>query len=176
MVEGENCLKRGKGKLTIDINRYTFYSYYVKNRVGKKIDRKTYNKFFAELFDTYSKAIVNENLELKLSNVGKVRMKSIKVYPIDKDGNLSKSLRIDWKTTKEYWKQKYPGLTLDELKNIPNKPLIRFESEEGCKFHWDKITIPLKGKGYYNFKPSRIYSRMAAPIMNDPNRKVFYYG
>lgn len=173
-------LKRGKGKNIGDIKKYDFYSHYRKNAKIERIERTQYDRFLKELLTTYSEAIVKENMQVKLGKLGYIRVQAKQMSFVDKDGNLAKSLRVDWIKTWKYWEKKYEGKTRDEITKIENKTVLYFENEhtngEFYKHLWDNATAVVKFKRFYMFKPSRQYSRMITKIVSDPNRKVFYYG
>ena len=173
-------LKRGKGKKTCDVTKYDFFSHYRRNVKLQKLERKAYSAFLKDLFSTYSELIVREALELKLGKLGKIRIQSRQLHPVNKDGKLAKSLQVDWMKTWGYWEVEYPGKTRQEITEIKNKPVLYFENEhtngEFYRHIWDNSTAIVKYKRFYKFKASRQYSRLIAKVVKDPNRKVFYYG
>ena len=179
-MEDNNFLKRGKGKLTGDIKKDQFYKYYLENAKEKVVKRSTYNKFIKDLLQTFSQEIVEKGLELKINRVGKLRVRSREMHFFKKNGERSKSLRVNWVATWEYWHTKYPGLTKDQITQETNKTLIYHENDhsnqEYYEHFWDNFTANLKYKSFYTFKASRQYSRLIAQIVKDPNRKTFYYG
>ena len=146
----------------------------------KIVDKPTYNGFIRELLEAYSTSIVTTGLELRIHKVGKLRIRSQKLRFTNKEGVISKSLKPNWKATWDYWLKKYPGLTRDEIVNTKNKPVLYHENDhsqqEFYEHFWDKITIALKYKSFYDFKAPRQYSRLIAKVVKDPNRKTFYYG
>ena len=179
-VEDNNFLKRGKGKIAGDIKKDQFYKYYLENAKEKIVIRSTYNKFVKDLLQTFSQEIVEKGLELKINRVGKLRIRSREMHFFKKNGERSKSLRVNWSATWDYWGIKYPGLTRDEITQITNKTLIYHENDhtnqEYYEHFWDNFTTNLKYKSFYTFKASRQYSRLIAQVVKDPNRKTFYYG
>lgn len=179
-MEDNNFLKRGKGKIKGSIKKDAFYNFYEKNCKEKKISRIAYNAFLKELLDNFSKAIVELGLELKIVKVGKIRIKSNKLNFFKKDGTRSKHLRVNWQATWDYWHTKYSNLTKQEITEVKNKKVLYHDNDhtnqEFYSHHWDNLTMSLKYKTFYNFKPSRQYSRLIAKVVKDPNRKVFYYG
>lgn len=180
-VEDSNTyLKRGKGKLAGGIKKAAFFSFYQKNAKETLVDKPTYNAFVKDLLEAYSTAVVATGLELKITKVGKLRIRSSHLNFFKVNGERSKSLKPNWQATWEFWHIKYPGLTRDEIVNINNKRVIYHENDhtdqEFYEHYWDKVTANLKFKSFYTFKASRQYSRLIAKIVKDPNRKVFYYG
>lgn len=173
-------LKRGEGKHKGDIKKYDFFSHYRKNAKYSKIERKEYDRFFTEVFRTFSEMIVEEAFELKLIGLGRIRIQARKLNFFKSNGEKAKSLKVNWQKTWQYWHEKYPDLSKDQIVAIDKKPLIYFENEhsqgEFYMHHWDNLTSPIRFKSFYKFKPSRKYSRLIAKIVKQKDRKVFYYG
>ena len=178
-VEENSFLKRGKGKAVGAVKKNDLYAYYKKN-VENPVSQKVFNAFVKELLETFSETIVRTGLELRIPKVGKFRVRSNNLHFFKKDGTRSKKLKVNWEKTWNYWFQKYPGLTRNEIVAIKNKVVIYHENEhtqqEFYEHYWDKLTTVLKFKSFYNFKASRQYSRLIAQVVKDPNRNVFYYG
>lgn len=172
-------LKRGKGKNKANIKKDDFYKFYLQNAKERIVERKQYNAFTKNLLTIFSTEIVTTGLELKVPKVGKFRIRSKALHFFKADGNKAKSLRPNWKATWEHWENKYSGLTRDEITKIENKTIIYHENDhsnqEFYEHYWDKLTIVLTYKSFYNFKASRQFSRLLAKVVKDPNRKTFYY-
>ena len=117
---------------------------------------------------------------MKLGKLGYIRIQAKQLTFIKKNGELAKSLKVDWVKTWSHWERKYEGRTRDEITEIKNKKVIYFENEhtnkEFYKHLWDNATAIVKFKRFYIFKPSRQYSRMIAEVVKSPDRKIFYYG
>lgn len=179
-TEANSFLKRGKGKASGNIKKKQFFKYYSKNSKEKLVDEKVYNAFFKDLVCVISEKIVTEALEFKIPYLGKIRIKSNPITFVTKKGELAKSLKPDWKKTWEIWQSKYPGLTRDEIVNIKNKKVVYHDNahteNEFYEHYWDKATLNLKYKTFYDFTASRQYSRLISKVVKDPNRKTFYYG
>lgn len=176
----QNSLQRGKGKLTGDIKRRHFFSFYIKNQKEKRLEESQYKSFLTDLLKEYAEAIVKEGLELKIPTIGKIRIKSEKLKLFRKDGTRCKSLKPNWEKTWEYWFTKYPGLTRQEIINIENKIVIYHDNEhtdgEFYEHYWDKHKVVIHNAECYKFTASRQYSRLLAATVKDKQRKVFYYG
>ena len=175
----QNYLKRGKGKNIASITKYNFYTHYRKNSELVKLERKEYSSFLKELLTLYSEAIVKENMQLKLGNLGYIRIQTKELKFINDDGTLSTGLKVDWQQTWKHWHLKFPNKTRDERVSIKDKKVLFFENDHTNQeyYHhlWDKFTAKLKNKQFYIFKPSRQYSRLIKEVVTDPDRKVFYY-
>ena len=171
---------RGEGKYNASVAKYDFFSHYRKNTKFPKLNRKDYSAFMKDLLMAFSEAIVLEALELRFNRIGKIRVQSKKLHFLTKEGELAKTLQVDWKKTKEYWQKIYPGKSLEEIYEIKNKKVFYFDNAhtngEFYRHLWDNATAVVKFKRFYKFKPSRQYSRLIAKTVTDPERKVFYYG
>lgn len=174
-----NFLQRGKGKNIGSIRKKDFFKYYQDNAKLTKVDRIKYNGFLKDLLETFSIAIIKEALEIKLPQIGKIRIRTKLLNIIRPNGELSK-LKVNWKDTWEFWFKKYPGLTKEEIVKLEGKQLLYHDNEHSNQefyiHYWNNFTTNLKYKSFYEFKPSRQYSRLLAQVIKDPNRKIFYYG
>jgi hypothetical protein len=175
-----SILHRGEGKNKGAIKKSAFYKFYLQNASSRIVEEKVYNAFTKDLLNSFSEAIVTEALELRIPKVGKLRIRTNKLKFFRKDGTRINKIRVDWKKTWDYWFNKYPGLTKEQIVELNNKIVIYHENEhtqqEFYEHHWDKLTSTLKFKTFYSFKASRQYSRLIAKVVKDPLRKVFYYG
>jgi hypothetical protein len=174
-----NSIKRGKGKHIGNIRKNDFYKYYQENAKLTKVDRVKYNGFLKEVLETFGKLIIEEGLELKLNQIGKIRIKTKILNLIKSNGELSK-LKVNWKATWDHWFSRYPNLSREEIVKIKDKKLLYHDNEHSNQeyyvHYWNNFTSNLKYKSFYDFKPSRQYSRLLAKVIKDPNRKIFYYG
>ena len=182
--QSNTYLKRGKGKSNVNIIKRHFFSYYNKHSKLKKVSRKAYDNFLKELLEAYSNAIVKDNMSLKVGSLGYIRIKATKGKFFNKEGKLAKSLKPNWPATFEYWHKKWPDLTRDEIVALKDKGIkkkvVYFQNEhtnrEYYEHYWDTSTTMVKFHRFYEFTPSRQYSRLIAKIVKDPNRKTYYYG
>jgi hypothetical protein len=174
-----SSIKRGKGKHIGSIRKNDFYKYYQANAKLTKVDRIKYNGFLKELLETFGKLIIEEGLELKLNQIGKIRIRTKTLNLIKPNGDLSR-LKVDWKATWDHWFSRYPNLSKEEIVEIKDKKLLYHDNEHSNQefyvHYWNNFTSNLKYKSFYDFKPSRQYSRLLAKVIKDPNRKIFYYG
>jgi hypothetical protein len=179
-TEANAFLKRGKGKLKGTVKKVEFYKYYKQNAKEKIVDNKIYNAFIKEVLCSFSELMVTTGLEIRIHKVGKFRIRSNKLKFFKEDGTFRNKLKPNWQATWEYWSKKYPGLTKDEIIKIKNKTVVFHDNDhtqnEFYDHYWDKLTTNLRYKSFYDFKPSRQYSRLIAKVVKDPNRKTFYYG
>ena len=173
------AISRTEGKKNCEIGKKIFLKYYLKHSKNP-VDQRTYRFFTKDLFNAFAEAIIKENLELKLPNMGRIRVRARTLTFLDIHGNLRRCLKVNWKETKELWISLYPNMTPDEIKNIKNKPRIFHTNEhsfgEFYYHYWDKLTTSTKNLFFYEFVPTRWSKRNLAQIIKDPNRKIIYYG
>ena len=85
---------------------------------------------------------------------------------------------VDWKRTVDEWLVIYPGKSLEELKEIKNKPLIRIlnEHSDGKKlfWYWDKYTSNVKNKTAYRLEVTRTWDRMLSNKVKKTKRLDYY--
>ena len=181
MEEQNNWKKRGPGKVQSTVKHYIFYSYYRKNTLpNNKVGRKEYNKFLNDLTKAFMDSMIEENTEIKLTGLGRFRIKETDSFRKDRYGELKlRKSPVDWDSTWKYWRTKYEGLLDSEIIKIDNKPILRFENEHRqgkiYSFYWDKITTILKNKSKYNFRPTRLAKEKLGKLLKT-NDNIFYYG
>jgi hypothetical protein len=175
-----NYLIRGEGKNKGGIKRKHFFAYYKKNAKSKLVPEKIYRDFLTDLLKELSTRMITENLEVRVPTMGKFRIQTRPTTFLKQDGTLCKSLRPDWIKTWEYWEDKYPGLTRQEITEIKGKKVIYHTNEhtggDFCSHLWDKENVVIRYHSFFKFTAPRQYCRLLAKTVKDPNRKVFYYG
>lgn len=173
--------KRSSGKVVSTVNHYAFYSYYLKNTLKEaRVPRKEFNKFVADLTKSLMNAMIEENLEVRLTGLGKFRIRESNIEYFDKNGEFKpNNVPVDWGSTWKYWRNKYEGLSDDEILKIPNRTVIRFENDHRkgkiYKFQWDKYTSIAKNKNIYNFRATRLAKEKLGKVLKT-NSNIFYYG
>jgi len=119
-------------------------------------------------------------MQLKLGPLGYLRVKANKLHFFKKNGEKSKSLKVDWPTTWKMWEKTYEGKTRDEITELKGKKVVYFmndhTNQEFYQHYWDRLTSSVKYHRFYEFTPSRQYSRLINTVVKDPNRKIYYYG
>ena len=65
---------RGEGKIKGEVKKNDFYKHYKDNAKEEIISKPLYNSFIKELLTTFSKAVVELGLELKINKIGKFRV------------------------------------------------------------------------------------------------------
>ena len=94
----------------------------------------------------------------------RIKKKLVEVK-LDKEGNVdARRLSVDWKKTKKYWQELYPGLTPQEISKLEGKPVIRElnESTDGYRmsWFWDKLTSTMKNQSAYYIGMTRSNDQM----------------
>lgn len=155
-------------------------------REKKKLEDKEFLSFkeYKEICYNFnkllSKKIVEESFEYKMpSKLGILRIRKGKLKFKIKDGKLKPSRKIiDWGNTRKIWYKKYPGLTLKELKNIKNKPLVMYTNEhtngEVMRWYWDKNRCEIKNKSTYLFRPTKYNRLYLKQWINNEDRENDY--
>lgn len=152
--------KRGNGKNNSDVKMIDFYNNYRDNSKNP-VDYKTFSNVIKEYNDRIMNAIIYENLEFRMPfRLGYIRIQRRRLTPFEKDGKIVKQhIMPDWKKTLEYWKKIYPNKTVDEIKKIPNKKILRYLNEHtngySARFYWDKKISNVKNQSCYIFKATR---------------------
>lgn len=171
--------KRSKGKNNSSLKlmfAQGIFNKYNQMRTTPKVTHKLFNNFTSDMLKEFADALVH-GYEIKLPTLGRFRVYSYKRTILKKNGEFNRDTPIDWKSTRELWGRLYPHVnTIEELKAIENKPMIRFDSEVGYGFLWDKLTVPLENKTLYEFKVNRSVRDRLKEVILDPNKEVYYYG
>ncbi len=152
--------KRNEGKNNAD---YSLKELYKRYKVNSKepLPYKTFAAFIREYNSRIMDAIIYERLEFRMpARVGYIRIqrRSLKAYV--KDGEIIKThLPIDWHRTLEYWRKTYVGKTDQEIKEIPNKKVLRYHNDHtngnSVRFYWDKSRSIAKNQSCYIYKATR---------------------
>lgn len=136
------------------------YDYY-KSKVKDPITSTQYRNIING-FNTFMMGEVLKGEEVILpGRMGRVSIMGVKQnIRLDDKGNI-KGTRIDWKGTKDLWK--------DNSKAAESKQLVYFfnEHSDGIRysFKWFKNRIFVTNKNYYTFIPSRHNKRLLAKLI-----------
>jgi len=155
--------KRGLRKIIADNTPADCYKFYKKNRKHEaEVSPTIYHEIVQKFNHLTIRAMIYENKEFVMpGRLGSMRiLKREQKIRLNKEGNVdTKRLAVNYKKTKELWIKLYPGLTGEEIKEIPNKKVI-FEYNEhtdGYKFNfiWNKITSNVKNQTAYYVEMTR---------------------
>lgn len=166
-----------KKKIKADINGLEFYDFYKEKYPESNIDSKTFILIIKTFFDKIIKNLIYTGSDFYMPyRLGSLRIKKSKLkIRLNKDGTLDKRKLIpNWKATKELWGKIYPNKTLNEIKEIKNKPIVYHENEHTdgylYKWHWDKITCMTKNAVAYKLDITRTNDRLLAKISKSKNK------
>ena len=172
--------KRGKDKITTDFKLkdiYKFYKKSSKNPVSSKIFRNVCQEFNVKML----KEVVYEGHDFMLgARLGSIRIRKFNNAPKLKDGEINNKFSVNWKATKDRWMKLYPDKTSEEIKNIPDKPLVYHLNEHTdnwvMKWYWDKITCNVPNQTAYRFDVQREVRREASKAWKSvPGMNNMYY-
>jgi len=169
---------RGEGKNNADYTLRDLYKEY-RNKDKNKVDYKLYAEFLKEYNERILNAIIYENLEYKFPyKLGYLRIQKRKKTPYIKNGELvTVHMQIDWKRTLDSWRKKYPNLTDEEIKEIPNKKRLLYHNDHtngfSVRFYWDKRFSTAKNQSSYIYKTTRTVKENLARFIK--KRKILEY-
>lgn len=173
---------RGNRHMLADYKAKDIYDHYRdmhKNKFGYKIvPRSKFWKLWKEFIDIRMQLVIFDNLEFNMGcRVGSMRVEIIcDVINMKKDGTVV--TRTNYGATNKLWLKMYEGKTLDEIRDIPDKPKVFYTNKhvDGklLKFRWDKVTCNFKNHKYYKFKIVRRWNRMLGEHLLK-NKSLHYY-
>ena len=176
-------LPRNKNKIKIDHKSEDLYKYYVNKNKGKAtiVNKSTYNSILKDFFLEKFNHIIYQNETFRMpARIGDLRVRRRKSnLKLDAEGNLDKSkLKVDYRKTLKLWQEMYPGKTLDEIKEIPDRKIVYHMNDhtdgDMVHFNWDKITSNVKNQSAYRYKATRTLKRRLATAVKTLN--IQYYG
>src|SRR3990167_6641957 len=139
-----------------DINIKGLHKLYKKK--GGKLTSAQASKAFLLFFRKVAEECIKDNFELRLPRrMGFIAVKKYKNKTKFKDnaGYRFFNIPVDWKATKEMWKE-HP-----EAKEKKKVVFHKNEETHGhiLRFYWDNYTCPIKNKYGYYFKATRYNNR-----------------
>jgi len=174
-------IKRGEAKNKTDFGVPELYEFY-KNHSDNFIPRKVFRELLSEYNTEILRLIVYDGLDYSMNHrIGSLRIKKMdNSLRLGKDGEVANKLMVNWPKTHKLWSDKYPGKTFEEVKKIPDKPLVYHLNEHSdgyvFKWYWDKFTSNLKNQSAYRFRAIRNVRREAAQAWKTiPELKELYY-
>lgn len=173
--------KRGKNKIATDFGVPDIYKFYTK-QVEKPVSKKTFKDVLTEYNNEILRMIIFDGLDYSMSHrIGSIRIRKFdNSLKLNDEGEVANKLKVDWGKTLKRWREMYGEMSSDELKEIPNKPMIYHLNEHSdgyvFKWYWDKVTSNLKNQSAYKFKAVRDFRRIAAQAWKSiPELKDLYY-
>lgn len=173
------AFKRTNGKNNCDyklIDLYKEYKLMSKNPVSYKV----YSSFIKEYNERIMKGIIYDGLQYKLPyKIGYIAIRKRKKTPYFKNNKLIKDhIGVDWKRTLESWRKKWPNLTDQEIKEIPNKKKLLYHNDHtngySVRFFWDKQFSTIKNQSSYIFKATRTNKEKLAKFIKKNNNLQYF--
>jgi hypothetical protein len=171
--------KRTKGKYNTDYGINDIYKFY-KNKAKDPVSKDLFKEIYTIYIEEIKKAIVEETFEFHMGKLGSLRMKAKESLPeVDSNGNMVLNrMTIDWGATRKLWETLYQGLTAEEVKQIPNKKLIRainnHTDNKRYKYFWDRIRTRMRNQSYYDFEATRTWTENAAKFFKSGKPVIHY--
>jgi len=177
--------KGKKNKIKPDYFFKDIYKWFKKNILPEEcpydISYATWCSINEELNEMFIERVLSGSVERLPCRLG--LLKIIKYKPklkLNSDGEVdSRKIPVDYKKTIEYWREVYPGKTIEEIKEIEDRIYIYHDNKHSrgyiAEFYWDRRSSNLPNKSAYDFIPFRKYNRKIAAIMKDPTSKIDYY-
>jgi|688.fasta_scaffold48943_11 hypothetical protein len=166
---------RAKNKIQVDYSISDFYKYYMKNKTTKnKYERPVCNKIIKEYHKKIMDKMRNENFIYRLPfGIATIRIKKYKkkIKLLDNGNVDTKSLTINWKATRDLWKN---NPELKEKKKFIYYTNVHTDGFQ-YKYYFDKTTTRLKNMSVYYFNASRFNNRALGDLLLNPNIKVDYF-
>lgn len=166
----ENKVQHGQNAV------YNFYKEKVKN-LGPRFQVKQI--LFSEIMMDFNKTWMRENIIGKGMifrlpyNLGDIVCKKRKkLLILDKNGNVvTRYLPVDWKKTRDKWREMYSDKTDKEIFAIKGKPLYYLFNEHtsgyGYSIFWDRNHSRIPNKTVYCFVPNRANHRYLAKFLKE---------
>ena len=169
-----NRKKGAQGKNNANVTSQDFYRFYYDNErkpIPYSIVKDLYKDLMAGIM-----GLMLEGEDAVVPNLGTFSIRSYKPKQFSKNGNFIKPA-IDFGRSWEYWRKLHPGKSDQEIANIDNKPVLRYENRhsKGLKymFYWDHSTLAIRGKQVYAFKPATQYNRKLSKIIKGDTKVLF---
>lgn len=146
--------KGSKGKHKVERKARDFWRWYFINN-KRPIPYSKGMKLYPELMHSLLEMTIETGSYFLIPNLGNFCCVKRKMHISTEDGKLDISkIGIDWKATKDLWKEKYPNVSTEEIKKIEDRPYIYHRNKttlgESLKIMW--IRVP--SVKYTSFKPT----------------------
>lgn len=160
----EQNSRRGPGKYIADYTLKDAYIYYINSLSDKEsvynVKKDVYRDICEDFNESVIKLMINNAFEFKAPGMGKfkIRARKPRIRLRDDKYLYTRNLAVDYKATKELWKN-------DEDSRI-NKRLIFLRNEHSngytFAFNWSKRDLKLVGGSVYAFITTRANKRYLA--------------
>ena len=172
--------KRKEGKYKSDIKTKDFYNHY-KQKISNPLSLSDFSKIINEVNKNciYKLALTGEEFRLPYG-IGVLYVAKRKInLMLNDDGTIYlKNLKVDWKKTKELWEKRYPGLSPEDIKKIPDKQKVYYLNEHSNKYrmvyNWDRRTSVMKNQSLYLFRVVRTLKAEVAKYFVESENTDYY--
>lgn len=171
-------IKRGKGKITIDVGLAQGYKHYceaVKDLPQEyKISQSLYGKIIKHVHDEIAKELLNNAESFRMpAGLPQIRVRKFKrKIKFNEDGTVdTQSLPVNWKATRELWEKN------EDAKKKKKRVYFLNDHRDGysANFIMEKFAANIKNLQSYRFKATRTLDRELSAIWQDPYNKTDYY-
>lgn len=170
-----------QGRVKADYTTIDMYKWY-KEKYKNPVEYNLYREFITEFYTEVLNLIIYNGLDyLMPGRLGSLRIRKKQNFQkINEQDQVVHNLKPNWKKTLDLWNTKYPDYTAEEIKAIPNKPIVYHLNEHTdnyyFRWYWDKITSNVKNQSAYRFEPIRDKKREAAKAWKEiPKLRNIYY-
>lgn len=169
---------RGNRKIIADFGVKDIYKFYKAKYKKEALPFDKFSTIWKRYIDVRLQMVIFENMEFYLP----LRMGEITIRLGGQANKITKNNKfkfiVDWGETKKKWEKLYEGKSVEEIKNIPNKPLalVLNESTEGRKVYWrwERLTCNHKNYTAYRIKMNRKWSKMLSDYVKQLNKIPYY--
>jgi hypothetical protein len=169
---------RGKRQIIADYTSVDVYKFYKEKFGEKALTKKQFSVIWNRFIDVRLQMVIFENVQFTMPHrMGEISIRlGAQANKITKKGKFH--FKTNWGETKKRWKEMYPNLSGEEIKKIPNKPLVYVSNDttDGRKVYWrwDKMTCNYKNNTVYRIRMNRRWSRMLSSYVQK-TEKIQYY-
>lgn len=135
-----------KHKVNKSLGVYDAYKYIRKNKwfnIGRPLKEKEFYSIIRSINNELAISL-SKGEDVKLPcKMGTLEIRKANTYYNIKDGKLHTNAVIDWDTTLKLW--------CEDEESYNNRTLVRCESKEIYKIHYNKVRADYSNKSYYKF-------------------------
>ena len=169
------------GRIKADYTTKDLYKWY-KEKYKNPVEYSVFVKFIKEFYSEILNLVIYNGIDYILpGRLGSLRIRKKENFQRINDKNeLVHNRKPNWGKTLKLWEEKYPNYTAEEIKAIPNKPIVYHLNEHTdnnyFRWYWDKMTCNVKNQTAYRFEPIRDKKREAAKAWKEiPKLRNIYY-
>lgn len=144
------------------------------------VDYKSFTGIINDFNKEIARIIIEKGAEFTMPlRLGSLRIKKYKQKTMNPDGTIIRNnMVVDWKRTKELWKELYPGKSLKELKPIRGKQVVYYLNEHTdgyrYKFYWNRRGSNARNRGIYSIIFTFTNNRHLASVLKSDTKPEYY--